>query len=150
MALDLEGGCLCGDIRYKVSGELSPEDRPSFCHCRICQQAAGAPVVQWATFNEVQVLPCHDKLVQLLCNVCLSSYETVSWNVQKDIIVTRGDPKVYHSSETGLRKFCGRCGTQIFFHRRGISIHQQCLLLLWAMKVCSHPAARAFCPDCMS
>ena len=38
---------------------------------------------------------------------------------QKDIIVTRGDCKIYHSSETGLRKFCGRCGTQVFFQNRG-------------------------------
>ena len=53
MALNLEGGCLCGDIRYKVSGELDPEDTPSLCHCRTCQQASGAPVMPWATFNEV-------------------------------------------------------------------------------------------------
>ena len=38
---------------------------------------------------------------------------------QKDIIVTRGDAKIYHSSEKGLRKFCGRCGTQVFFQTRG-------------------------------
>lgn len=86
----LEGGCLCGDIRYKVGGELAADKEvPTLCHCRICQQSTGAPVVPWATFNE------------------------------KDIIVTRGDPKVYHSSDTGLRRFCGRCGTQIFFQRRG-------------------------------
>ena len=62
MALHLEGGCLCGDIRYKVAGELHPDDRPSLCHCRTCQQATGAPVVPWATFNEVrgQANPCID------------------------------------------------------------------------------------------
>ena len=53
--MQLEGGCLCGDIRYKVSGELAKEEKPSLCHCRICQRAAGAPVVGWATFNEVCV-----------------------------------------------------------------------------------------------
>ena len=41
--------------------------------------------------------------------------------MQKDIVITRGEPKVYHSSETAVRKFCGRCGTQIFFQRRGES-----------------------------
>ena len=55
IVMQLEGGCLCGDIRYKVSGELSKDERPSLCHCRICQRAAGAPVVGWATFNEVCV-----------------------------------------------------------------------------------------------
>ena len=54
----LEGGCLCGDIRYKVGGELTDKEVPTLCHCRICQQSTGAPVVPWATFNEVCPLPC--------------------------------------------------------------------------------------------
>jgi hypothetical protein len=43
------GQCLCGAIRYQVSGE------PKFvalCHCRDCQRAAGAPMVAWAMFPE--------------------------------------------------------------------------------------------------
>ena len=35
-----EGGCLCGDIRYRVSGE---PDRVAVCHCRYCQLRTGAP-----------------------------------------------------------------------------------------------------------
>lgn len=39
-----EGGCRCGAIRYRITGEpLSA----GFCHCRMCQRAAGAPVVAW-------------------------------------------------------------------------------------------------------
>ena len=32
------GGCQCGAIRYKISGELG---YPHICHCRMCQKASG-------------------------------------------------------------------------------------------------------------
>jgi hypothetical protein len=46
MKRSLEGGCLCGEIRYRVSGEIIDA---GYCHCRICQRASGAPVVAWLT-----------------------------------------------------------------------------------------------------
>lgn len=46
------GGCLCGNVRYEISGEplLS-----GICHCSMCRRAGGAPAVAWATFAEKQV-----------------------------------------------------------------------------------------------
>lgn len=43
----LEGGCLCGQLRYRVAGE--PIDA-GYCHCRLCQRASGAPLLAWATY----------------------------------------------------------------------------------------------------
>ena len=43
-----EGGCLCGDVRYRVTAE--PIAR-SICHCRSCRLASGAPSVAWAVFH---------------------------------------------------------------------------------------------------
>lgn len=40
----IEGGCLCGAIRYRLGGEISES---AYCHCRTCQQQSGAPVVAW-------------------------------------------------------------------------------------------------------
>ena len=40
----LEGGCLCGAVRYRVTAE--PVDA-CYCHCRMCQKTSGAPVVAW-------------------------------------------------------------------------------------------------------
>jgi len=44
MSIDAQGGCLCGDIRYRITGEPL---ETSLCHCRSCRRAAGAPVVAW-------------------------------------------------------------------------------------------------------
>jgi hypothetical protein len=37
----LEGGCLCGQFRYRVTA--APVDG-SYCHCRMCQRSSGAPL----------------------------------------------------------------------------------------------------------
>ena len=43
----LEGGCLCGAVRYRASAEPV---LVSLCHCPTCRRSAGAPAVAWATF----------------------------------------------------------------------------------------------------
>jgi len=42
----LEGGCLCGALRYRVE---AGEANSAYCHCRMCQRAGGAPVMAWFT-----------------------------------------------------------------------------------------------------
>ena len=37
----LEGGCLCGAVRYRVTRAPLDSD---YCHCRMCQKSSGAPV----------------------------------------------------------------------------------------------------------
>ena len=41
---NIEGGCLCGAIRYRFAGE--PRAR-SLCHCNTCRRATGGPTVAW-------------------------------------------------------------------------------------------------------
>ena len=43
-----EGGCLCGAIRYGVSGEAVAA---TLCHCRSCRRASGGTNVAWAVFD---------------------------------------------------------------------------------------------------
>ena len=43
----LEGGCLCGAVRFRAGGAAT---NACFCHCRSCRLASGAPFVAWATF----------------------------------------------------------------------------------------------------
>lgn len=56
-----------------------------YCHCKLCQRTTGAPVLAWV------------------------SYPTDSFSY------TRGQPKLFHSSEHGQREFCADCGTQIAY-----------------------------------
>ena len=82
MKLPLDGGCLCRAVRYRISA--APIDA-GYCHCRMCQRSAGAPVVAWLTMAS----------------------EGFAW--------TKGAPAVYRSSPEAERLFCGACGTQMVF-----------------------------------
>ncbi|WP_317983342.1 GFA family protein [Sandaracinobacteroides saxicola] len=59
--------------------------RVSFCHCEDCRRSAGAPVVAWAAFAE------------------------------EELTVLQGRPVVHNSSGQTMRKFCGTCGTGLFY-----------------------------------
>jgi hypothetical protein len=49
---DLEGGCQCGAVRYRVTGDPV---MTAICHCTMCRRAHAAPAVAWAMFQEGQV-----------------------------------------------------------------------------------------------
>lgn len=77
-----EGGCLCGAIRYRIDGEpLSA----GYCHCRMCQRAAGAPVVAWVAFRR----------------------DGFRW--------VKGEPARLQASARAVRRFCHDCGTALTF-----------------------------------
>jgi hypothetical protein len=44
--MKLDGGCLCGKIRYRVNAQIIDA---GYCHCRQCQRASGAPLIAWFT-----------------------------------------------------------------------------------------------------
>ena len=45
--MNLTGGCHCGAVRYRVSGEPV---HVALCHCSDCRKCAGAPMIAWAAF----------------------------------------------------------------------------------------------------
>ena len=57
--LTLQGGCLCGAIRYRVEGTPSSI---SICHCRSCRLASGAPAVSWFVVSRAQFKLLSDTL----------------------------------------------------------------------------------------
>lgn len=44
VVMTLTGGCLCGAVRYRATGNPSS---PTLCHCASCRKASGAPAVAW-------------------------------------------------------------------------------------------------------
>jgi hypothetical protein len=44
----IEGGCLCGAVRYRAYGQAYGI---THCHCRSCRRASGAAFVTWAGFD---------------------------------------------------------------------------------------------------
>ena len=49
----LEGGCQCGTVRYRISGDPV---MAALCHCSMCRRANAAPAVAWAMYAEPQVV----------------------------------------------------------------------------------------------
>ena len=43
---DIEGGCLCGGVRYRLQFRPKPG---SDCHCEDCRRAGAAPYVTWCS-----------------------------------------------------------------------------------------------------
>ncbi len=48
----LQGGCLCGAIRYHVNGMPFEADH---CHCNQCRKSVGAVVMSWMDFHTDKV-----------------------------------------------------------------------------------------------
>ena len=44
----IEGGCLCGAIRYRIDG---PSRRATSCHCLHCRRSSAAAFVTWVEFR---------------------------------------------------------------------------------------------------
>lgn len=57
----------------------------ALCHCGDCRRHAGAPMVGWTMY------------------------------LQDQVKVIKGAPKVYSSSQSGRRYFCGECGTGLLY-----------------------------------
>lgn len=47
----MNGGCLCGRVRYRAGND--PYDAVA-CHCERCRKATGAPYVVWVSFHASQ------------------------------------------------------------------------------------------------
>ena len=78
----MTGGCQCGAVRYALHAE--PE-KPSICHCRMCQKAFG------------------------------SYFAPLAGVKTADFEVTRGTIAIFHSSDPVARGFCRDCGTPLTF-----------------------------------
>jgi hypothetical protein len=92
----IEGGCLCGAIRYRASGSAYGI---THCHCRTCRRAGGAPFVTWAGFDRdkfafTQGQPASHasspKVLRAFCATCGTALTYQRADVPGSIDVTLG------------------------------------------------------------
>lgn len=57
----IKGGCLCGQIRYRISATPTGS---CICHCESCRRAAGASTVAWVTAPKPAFLMTQGNLTQ--------------------------------------------------------------------------------------
>jgi hypothetical protein len=50
--MECEGGCQCGAVRYRITGEALHN---ALCHCADCRASSGAPAVGWLAVKEEQL-----------------------------------------------------------------------------------------------
>ncbi|KIY70177.1 DUF636-domain-containing protein, partial [Cylindrobasidium torrendii FP15055 ss-10] len=87
----VEGGCLCGDIRYKLNFASTEECAKPYsahlCHCSQCRKQSGALFLHF---------------------VVIYPPSTIEW-------LTPTKPTEYASSEKAVRGFCATCGSSLYW-----------------------------------
>jgi hypothetical protein len=86
---NMNGGCLCGDVRYSVSGDPAVM---SICHCRHCQKLTGSAFVE----------------------VVAVANESFSVEGKLQTFTIAGD-----SGRNKNNKFCPRCGSVVLVEAEG-------------------------------
>ena len=107
------GGCLCGDVRYEVSGSSIWK---SICYCESCTRAAGAPAIACAGFEKskfrllngrIEIYESSPGVLRGFCRRCGTSltYQKnpkVLEGAQDDVYIairTLDDPNAYPPDE---------------------------------------------------
>lgn len=101
-----EGGCLCGAVRWKASGE--PINVRN-CHCRLCQKAMGSPFFARALFRQEDVeveghteqFPSSDRIWRVFCRECGTRLfaRRTDGSVMGVALATFDDPSAYAPTE---------------------------------------------------
>ena len=95
-----EGGCMCGSVRYEVTGD---ETYAGVCHCDDCRRATGGAYVPWfgvkpdnfkVTKGEITQHESSSGIYRGFCGKCGSSltYGGEGWNDIGITIASLDDP----------------------------------------------------------
>ena len=94
------GGCMCGAVRYKITGDFTYS---AHCHCRSCQRAVGAGYATWSastpenfavTKGEISIYDSSAGVQRGFCNHCGTSltYTGDDWTDVAFLSATLDDP----------------------------------------------------------
>lgn len=90
LEVPLEGGCLCGALRYRLSGHTGSVP---LCHCDSCRRQSGAVAVAWLEVDREDFAWTED--------------EPTYYRYASDL------------TPEARRSFCGRCGSSLTWERVG-------------------------------
>src|SRR5213075_1312734 len=104
MESTIEGGCLCGGVRYRL--HVRPK-QGSDCHCEDCRRASAAPYVTWCSVpskaievlsGEVRRVSYADRLRSFAscCGTPLFIQDEVSSEWTDVTVASLDDPKTFH------------------------------------------------------
>src|SRR4029453_9046385 len=104
MASTIEGGCLCGGVRYRL--HVKPK-QASDCHCEDCRRASAAPYVTWCSVpskaievlsGELRRVSYADRLRSFAscCGTPLFIQDEVSSEWIDVTVASLDDPKTFH------------------------------------------------------
>lgn len=92
----IQGGCLCGAIRYEIAGPVPPG---AYCHCTMCRRTSGSVAAAWVsvprthfrfTRGEPTLYRSSAHAERSFCAVCGSQLTFFSESSPEDIDVTLG------------------------------------------------------------
>jgi hypothetical protein len=92
----LEGGCLCGAVRYRAWGKAYGI---THCHCQTCRRASGAPFVTWTGFDtdkftftgsQPAAYASSNNVIRTFCNRCGTSLTYQRLDLPGSVDVTVG------------------------------------------------------------
>ncbi|TPX17738.1 uncharacterized protein E0L32_002839 [Thyridium curvatum] len=98
----IEGGCLCGGLRYRVDFDVDKHDflkRSGSCQCTQCRRQTGSFFMPWHGVGPASTG---------------STFRFVGDRTD-DLL------RHYKASATGKRGFCAGCGSQIYWTQEGRS-----------------------------
>ena len=94
--MGLQGGCMCGAVRYEASGEPF---HLTLCHCVDCRRASGAPALAWFSVRAAALRwtrgtpacnPSSPGVERLFCGSCGTQLAWHSNGTPDEISVTMG------------------------------------------------------------
>ncbi|MDP6567586.1 MAG: GFA family protein [Alphaproteobacteria bacterium] len=94
--MELTGGCLCGTVRYRISGEPLVV---THCHCATCRRASGAPFITWITLaagdfaysqGEAAGYRSSAEVERQFCATCGTSLAYLAVNHPEEIDISAG------------------------------------------------------------
>lgn len=136
----IEGGCFCGDVRYRATEP--PCEEAGACHCKNCRHANAAPYSAGVWFGTDNLETDRFRVIK---------GEPIRYRYTSEMVVEEGDDPsgnlpVGHVLWSEWW-FCGRCGTRIAYIHEGVMSDDGTRIGQISVPICTLDDPNAFPPQ---